>query len=235
MRSFILCLGFLLVTSGQLSAATKAERIKDCMLGLLSEDEQSVLLADMTEWKNLFSTYVVENISACYTKITGQPAEFENGKGLVFDPALIPDVKAARDNLAKKQNRLKELSEIEKCLTQKAVQIEKLKGFMLDFYMDENNALINDRTYTACANLNEVDPNAAILNTTCRDIFAKRLHPDLPEITLLQDYASIDRAYKRNLAQFAAVNSEIKTLKGEVPEQTKSYGDRLKEALAPCD
>lgn len=235
MRSFILCLGFLLVTSGQLSAATKAERIKDCMLGLLSEDEQSVLLADMTEWKNLFSTYVVENVSACYTKITGQPAEFESGEGLVFDPALIPDVKAARDQLAKKQNRLKELLESEKCLVQKGIQITKLKESMLELYADENKALINDKTYAACIDLNKIDPNAAILNPTCRDIFAKRLHPDLPLMTFSQDYASLDNAYQSTVTQFASVNSEIKILNGEVPEETQSYEEKLKEALAPCD
>ena len=85
---FIASVVTLLLTSSAYGK-TSAEKLKACLSGGLSESEQTLLIAEMADWKTVFSDYVKNNTAACFTKLTGKPSEFKNGQGLVLDDETI--------------------------------------------------------------------------------------------------------------------------------------------------
>lgn len=188
MRYVIFCLAILvaLPTWG----ASNAERIKLCLEDELSKDEGLVLSSDMMKWKFEFSEYVKENAGVCYEKLTGIPAEFKNGTGLVFSEKerqsakdaqaeSAAEVARAKEALALKTAELEKLRQKQSCLMNKEKAIVRLQVEILDRLEADNLELIEKRTLEACFLLNDNDPNAAILNPICRAAFIQSLHPDL--------------------------------------------------------
>lgn len=80
----------------------------------------------------------------------------------------------------------------ERCFVQKFEAIEAMKKVILKDLTAENKSMIGKRTMAACIELNNTDPNAAILNPICREAFTQKLHPDLENQELLQQFQELD-------------------------------------------
>lgn len=84
-------------------ALNKAQAIKGCLDETLSDVEKVELLADMENWRIVFSSFVKENAGTCFTKLTGQPAEFLNNSGFITDEVELAALEDARTTAAKEE------------------------------------------------------------------------------------------------------------------------------------
>lgn len=229
----------------QAVAATKAERIRACMSGQLSDVEKANLLSDMTEWKTVFSKFVEENVGPCYTALTGEAAEFINGQGLTVDAGLIEDVlenrkldeiqiEEARIRKVQKQEIRLELINLSHCLDEKLLKIRDLHAAILKAYDDSNAKLISDRTYAACVELHARDANSAMLNDVCREVFQSNLHPDLDTGDMFELLAKLSDAADQIIPQIIEVKEKINELNGVTLDSQQSFAEAMDQALAPC-
>lgn len=144
------------------------------------------------------------NAAACFSKLTGNSAEFSQGVGLVFDEAARADVLQARE-AAEKERALSEQRAADaeaqakvlaataaaerktlKCdlLAQKAATEDAIAD--LELLQAARRAEARLRTFEECAAWYDDDAREAITNTVCRDAFAEFGLPD----TNLKDTAS---------------------------------------------
>ena len=77
-------------------AATKAERVKACLTGSVVGDEKQKLIEEKSTWTYLFSDYAKDNVAGYYTFLTGKPAAFVDGTGLVLSENEIKKAVADR-------------------------------------------------------------------------------------------------------------------------------------------
>ena len=187
--SFALILGF----SSTVNALTKAEKIDKCLYSSLSDEEVNSLITEIDEWKSIYKRSLRENTALCFTKLTGESAEFINGEGLVVDQAGTEQIQESRRkvealeaaNLKQKNlmNLLKiKLTNLDKhisCVSAKTVQTNaELEAINIRFEQS-NKLLILDDTHEACTELYSSDQSAAMLNQTCIDAFKLMGHPNL--------------------------------------------------------
>ena len=238
--------GFVFAGTEEVQAASKSQRIKACLAGELSAEERDKLLADMEDWKTVFSSYVEENIGPCYTSLTGKVSVFVNGQGITLDPVLVESILAAKEKekIESEQARLKKeeeqkkrmaLMDLSSCLEDKLQKLDTLTTAILNTYSDNNTKLINDRTYAACIDLHERDPNAAILNETCRQVFRSNFHPELELDSMSDQYFKLSETTDRLNTQYLMIRSELAKLDGRSTPNALTFAEVMQDALAPCE
>ena len=190
------------------SALTKAEKVSACLDSPLSDDEEKTLLTDIDSWVNIYADSVRLNSAACYTKLTGEPAKFVNGIGIVSGETTLEDMlkdkesieneRLAREAIAKAERLKKEAERValEKSKIQLEAEMKKLQkqvscvsvrtliiGTELEAiserFQQSNQLLILNDTHSACTELYSNEKSEAMLNLTCVDVFERMGHPDL--------------------------------------------------------
>lgn len=174
-------------------ALNKAQAIKGCLDNTLSELEKNELLLDMETWTTVFSSFVEENASTCFAKLTGSPAEFVNNKGFVSGEDGLTALEAARKLVeAEKAERLKAEAAAEKAraakieaqaMAKEAVRLRvcEVRELIIkhDKTINEAEAARQDRrietlsaTVQECRSWFDESPREALTNDVCNPIFA---------------------------------------------------------------
>ena len=99
----VISLLFIASAPTTVSAQNRAQAIKGCLDETLSDVEKVELLAAMENWRIVFTAFVEENAAACFTKLTGQPAEFVNNTGFITGEVELAALEDARTTAAKEE------------------------------------------------------------------------------------------------------------------------------------
>ena len=174
-------------------ALNKDQAVKGCLDGTLSQQERSELLLDMETWTTVFSSFVEENAGACFTKLTGQTAEFLNNSGFIMGEAALTALEDARNSVALEEEAKREAqaaiaeaqaAEAEaRAGAKEAVRLRICEIRELiskhDKTINEAEAARQDRrietlsaTVQECSSWYEDSPKEALTNDMCNAIFA---------------------------------------------------------------
>jgi len=229
-------------------AASNAERINQCLEENLSTDQKLELSVDMMEWKFEFSDYVIRNAGKCFENITGIPATFESGKGLIFSPEnqTLADDKIAKDRqkaLEIKEEResknalINSLVTTQRCRIQKAKSIDRYLDLLGEVVSDKNKTLIENETEKACIELHKNNKSEAILNEICREVFKSKMHPDLNLSVEGDLYAKLKSEFFENALALALIRKTLSALDPKFAPQEQSWErpDLLNDAMRICD
>ena len=186
----VISLLFIASAPTTVSAQNRAQAIKGCLDETLSDVEKVELLAAMENWRIVFTAFVEENAAACFTKLTGQPAEFVNNTGFITGEAGLMALEAA-SNLAaaEKAERLEleaaaeaerleleaaaaeavrsRICEIKELVTQYDKTINEADATRQDGRIETLSATVQE-----CSSWYEDSPKEALTNDICNSIFA---------------------------------------------------------------
>ena len=137
--------------------------------------------------------------------------------------------------LAEKRKLQDKVNRKEQCLFSKRNAIDKMKVYILDVMAVDNKNLIAIRTLSACVELNEIDPNAAILNPICRESFTNNLHPDLENQDLLEQYQELNS--EDAVARLDLMETQLELAQMENKPAPANYGGKSirEQAFQTCE
>ena len=171
-------------------AQNRAQAIKGCLGETLSDVEKVELLAAMENWRIVFTAFVEENAAACFTKLTGQPAEFVNNTGFITGEAGLMALEAASNLAAAEKAERLELEAAEEAarLEREAISEEAVSSRICEILelvtqydktINEAEAARQDRrietlsaTVQECSSWYDDSPKEALTNDICNSIFA---------------------------------------------------------------
>ena len=232
LKILVFSVALILSFSSTVNALTKAEKIDECLYGSLSDEEINSLITEIDEWKSIYKRSLRMNTALCFTKLTGAPADFINGEGLVVDEAGTKQIEESRRKVEALEAAKLELKELKSQLTATITNLEKraacvsAKSFQTNAKLEaiskrfeqSNNTLILDDTHEACTELYSSNKSAAMLNQTCVEAFQRMGHPNLV----------FSEAEPR--AEFTAELSGLVTLKTSLEEELMEARVKLLEA-----
>lgn len=171
-------------------ALNKDQAVKGCLDGTLSQQERSELLLDMETWTTVFSSFVEENAGVCFTKLTGQTAEFLNNSGFITGEAALTALEDARNLVALEEQAKREartaaaealaaaraaakepvrlrICEIRELVTQYDKTINEAEAARQDRRIETLSATVQE-----CSSWYDDSPKEALTNDICNSIFA---------------------------------------------------------------
>jgi hypothetical protein len=243
-KKFLLPVAFLLSFSSEASALTQSEKIKSCLDGTLSLEEEPLLIIEMQNWKVTFSPFVQNNTAACFTKLTGEPAEFINGEGLIIDQQGLTTLQEAREKaqanrIAQELERevqalereaaeealkvlksriyenISRLMKHEKCVEAKRLDVVK----SIEAIEKENSLIISRDTHAACTALYAKDKTNVMMNQTCIEAFKSFGHPEI-----------INSAIEKQ-KHYSLKEAELLILELALIRERKHYQDELSKVM----
>jgi len=218
------------------ASTVNAQSIYDKCIAAIDTGDASALQEIATTVKRLkYPGINAKKAEKCLETAFEQDFEFDPASGMFVDGTEAAERKKQKAENKERQSKIIEISNKLGCHRKKLENIEKLKLAQLQVFIDENNSFIGARTYAACVALNKSDPNTAILNPICRDVFANTLHPDLD---VDRDFLNIlVNAEEANLDATAKLQAELSKLQmgGGKKESSSDFQAVIEEALAPCD
>lgn len=247
MRLFLGILLLILAASKSV-AASNAERINGCMTKALNEDDSIELAIDMLDWKFEFSDYVIRNAGKCFEQITGIPATFESGQGLIFsdENKVLVDQKLGKErqkvlkikaDREARQATLNSLLAKERCMIQKAKSIQSYIDILYEVIENKNQALIDKETKSSCLELYRQNKAEAILNQYCRQVFTSNMHPDLNISAEGVLFEKLDKEFMETAMDLEDTRKSLAAIdpKYQQEKETWERPDLLADAMRDCE
>jgi hypothetical protein len=175
------------------------QKIQSCLSESLSEEEKKSLAIEISGLKNVFSSYVINNVAACFTKITGEPSAFANGVGLTTNQDLINELEKQQQARAALQNEQAERkAQEEAALAERAelataqrrvarCELLELRSSLLEDIEENENLKLEwqqealRQTILECTAWAKEDKRSAITNTVCHKVFADWGFPEIQD------------------------------------------------------
>lgn len=183
-------------------------------------------------------TQTVETLAATIRRLTNPGVNTKKGLkcleeayGVVFELNFAtgkfvggPEASALKEA----SNKKGKLLEKQRCLIRKGKALSDLMASLTKTISAENERLIGDATVVACSALHDDNPNEAILNPICREVFKNGFHPDIDLTELGATYKKITSEQVSTTTLQLTVEAEIAALDNNSGIQKQTSASKVK-------
>lgn len=239
MKVFTSAVIVLLICISSAQAQATANSYEKCVAAIEVGDIDEVRsLAAIIETKLNLTSDNLENAKKCLEAAYDDVYEYHpDSKKWVKGAKAIElrkmiAARAEENRIKVKQNQLKGQR---RCLLGKIGAIEDIEKFIFDGLHTQNKKIIETKTLNACIELNNADPNAAILNPVCREAFTQKLHPDVETQDLAKQFQEL--ASEKVMAQYLLVENSDELAKLDTKKSTSTAEDKSvwEQAFKTCE
>lgn len=138
---------------------------------------------------------------------------------------------------AEKEKRRQVLKDKIACYNKRLWAVIRYQVEVDRLIIEKNQKLISSKTYSACMELHQREPEYTILNPICRDVFRENFHPDLDFGIYAQARDELEIARAENDRIKATLEEELIGLSENAEPTTSAIDDSLsdyREAINMC-